>query len=336
MVASDESDNSDQDVARVLRSAGARPGPPPHVTQAVRDAVAEEWRAMLAQRARRRRSLATAAAVAAGLAIALWALLPLLSPPGEQLADTGRSIGTVSSRSSGWSRWHPLTEHQPVHAGDLVATAADGRAALTFEGGVSVRLDHDTKLAMTDRHHITLQSGAVYVDSGMQPRGDAEGLQLSTPVGAVRHVGTQYEVRLVDGGVRIAVREGAVELSSANGATRSTKAGEQLMVSADGAIVRTAISRDDVRWRWSAQTAPEFDIDGRSVSEFLTWAARELGRELVFVTPDSEAQAARTALSGSIRGLDPEDALAAVLPTTPLRAERRGDQLLISVAGAPD
>jgi len=64
--------------------------------------------------------------------------------------------------------------------------------------------------------------------------------------------------------------------------------------------------------------------------EFLTWAARETGREVLFATPESEAEASRVMLSGSIEGLTPEAALTAVLSTTSLRGEDHDGKLFIS------
>ena len=43
----------------------------------------------------------------------------------------------------------------------------------------------------------------------------------------------------------------------------------------------------------------------RPVRDFLAWVGRELGREIVFATAESEAEARRAVLSGSITGLTP-------------------------------
>ena len=64
---------------------------------------------------------------------------------------------------------------------------------------------------------------------------------------------------------------------------------------------------------------PPFSIEGRSVDEFLGWAARETGRQVVYASPDIEQQARRVTLSGTVEGLAPDQALAAVLATTSLR-----------------
>jgi ferric-dicitrate binding protein FerR (iron transport regulator) len=155
---------------------------------------------------------------------------------------------------------------------------------------------------------------------------------VGTPAGVVQHVGTQYEARIVAGGTRIRVREGRVDLLPENGGTTQTASvGEQLLVSASGDIQRDSISPSDDAWSWAADTAPPFDINGRPVREFLTWVGRELGREIVYATPAAEAEADRAVLSGSVTGLAPADALAAVLPTTQLRSVERDGKIEITL-----
>jgi hypothetical protein len=58
---------------------------------------------------------------------------------------------------------------------------------------------------------------------------------------------------------------------------------------------------------------------------------RELGREIVFATPESESEAERAVLSGSVNGLAPGEALAAVLPTTSLRSSERDGKIEIAL-----
>ena len=65
-------------------------------------------------------------------------------------------------------------------------------------------------------------------------------------------------------------------------------------------------------------------MGGRCMNSSRGSGAR-VGREIVFATPQSEAEAERAVLSGSVEGLGPAEALAAVLPTTSLRSVERGD-----------
>ena len=211
-------------------------------------------------------------------------------------------------------------------------TGADGRIAIAMENGVSLRLDRDTSVAFVDADHIEVNEGAVYVDSGVAAA-NAGRLQVSTPAGVVRHVGTQYEARVVnDGSTRIRVREGRVDVKPVKGEALTLRVGDQILVSPSGVERRSRIEPSDDEWDWASNAAPEFDIEGRPVREFLAWAGRETGLEVVFATPESAAEARRAVLSGSVAGLNPDEALAAVLPTTSLRSTERDGKLVIEMA----
>jgi ferric-dicitrate binding protein FerR (iron transport regulator) len=321
-------DPDDAGIARVLRAAGGRAQPDDEMKAAVRAAVHAEWRTTVARHGRRRVYLALAASVAMA-ALAVWVGRAYFVPSNEVVANVSRIIGTAQVRSGRLGSWHVVAA--PLHTGETLMTGADGRVALQLHDGVSVRLDHDTRVAFVDPGQIDVKSGAVYVDAGTVPTA-TDHLRVGTPAGVVQHVGTQYEARIVAGGTRIRVREGRVDLLPENGGTTQTASvGEQLLVSASGDIQRDSISPSDDAWSWAADTAPPFDINGRPVREFLTWVGRELGREIVYATPAAEAEADRAVLSGSVTGLAPADALAAVLPTTQLRSVERDGKIEITL-----
>jgi ferric-dicitrate binding protein FerR (iron transport regulator) len=321
-------DNDDAGIARVLRAAGGRAHPDEAMKAAVRAAVHAEWRATVTRRGRRRVYLALAASVAMA-ALAVWVGRGYMVTSDEVVANVSRIIGTAQVRSGRFGSWHVVAA--PLHTGETLMTGADGRVALQLPDGVSVRLDHDTRVAFVDAARIDVKSGAVYVDAGTAPT-PTDHLRVGTPAGIVQHVGTQYEARIVKSGTRIRVREGRVDLlPEAGGDAQSAGVGEQLLVSPAGEIQRDYISPNDDAWAWASNTAPPFDINGRPVHEFLTWVGRELGREVVYATPAAEAEADRAVLSGSVAGLAPEDALAAVLPTTQLRSVERDGKIQISL-----
>lgn len=326
-------------VARVLRAAGGRSRPSDDMKQAVRAAVHAEWRTAVKKRNQRRVWMALAASVLVA-ALALWVSRPYFAQR-EVVASASLTMGSVRSRSGAWGTWRAVTvakvsttgADRPVgelRVGAELLTGGDGRAALQLRDGVSLRLDHDTRIAFVDAGRIDVKSGAVYVDAGTAPS-LSEHLRVGTPAGVVQHVGTQYEARIVGGGTRIRVREGRVDLQPEHGNAQSAGVGEQLLVTPSGEIQRGAIAPSDPQWEWAANTAPSFDINGRPVRDFLSWVGRELGREIVYSSPDSEAEANRAVLNGSINGLSPAQALAAVLPTTQLRSIERGENIEISL-----
>ena len=270
--------NGERDVEDVLRNAGRRSEPPDDVVQSVRAAVEVQWREVVERRARRRRIGLSLAAGVAFVAVGLWAARPWL--PGatdERMASISVATGSVQVKSGWLSRWQPVGLRQALHAGEQVETASSGRVALTLGDGLSVRLDHDTLISLVDSRHISLTRGALYVDSGSKRLPTGSELQIVTPAGAVRHLGTQYR----DPGRRFASsnhrsrRESRARYGSGLDASR-LRGGTDCRFFPRGPQ-RSAVSPYDARWEWVSATAPSFDIDGRSVGDFLTWVARELG-----------------------------------------------------------
>ncbi len=325
--------NGEQDVRQVLRNAGRRSEPPAEVSRSVRAAVEAQWREVLAHRSAQRLRRQIGWAAAAGVALAalgLWTVLPALHATGERMAEVSVVVGSVQAKAGWLGHWQAVGAHQVLTVGEELTTASNGRVALALADDLSVRLDHDTLVRLVDDRHLAIDRGAVYVDAGSHtPAGAA--LQIRTPAGVIHHVGTQYETRLAGTDVRIAVREGKVELDTSGGATQRARAGEELTIDSAGSVERSAVSPYGARWQWVSATAPTFNIDGRPVVDFLTWVARELGCDVVYADAQTQEQASKVLLSGSIAGLRPDEALAAVLPTTPLRSRMQDGQLVVSL-----
>ncbi len=326
-------EHEDSDIARVLRATGGRANPSDDVTRAVYEAVHAEWRATVErhQRRRTRRVWLAAAASIAVAAVALFVGRSLIRTPGELMANVSRAIGVVQFRDETSADWQNVAGTKGLRVGETLHTGADGRVALALRDGVSLRLDHDTSIVLVSPDRVDVSSGAVYIDSGVSGPSAAR-LQVGTPAGIVRHLGTQYEARILPDGTRIRVREGRVDVTPANGPARTLEVGDQLLVSRAGVENSARIEPSSDEWDWASRAAPEFDINGKPVRDFLAWVGRETGLEVVFTTSQSAAEARRAVLSGSIAGLDPDEALAAVLPTTGLRGTQKNGQLVVELA----
>lgn len=326
-------EHDDSDIARVLRASGGRASPSDEMTRAVYEAVHAEWRATVDRRRgqRRQRMWLAAAASFAVAAIALFVGRNLIHIPGELMADVSRSVGVVQFREGDSEAWQSAAGAKGLRVGEQLHTGADGRVALALHDGVSLRLDHDTSVALVSADRIDVTSGAVYVDSGVSGPSAAK-LQVGTPAGVVRHVGTQYEARILSSSTRIRVREGRVDVMPSDGPSSTLEVGDQILVSSRGVEERSRIEPSSDEWDWASRAAPEFDINGKPVEAFLAWVGRESGLKVVFATEESEAEARRAVLSGSIAGLNPDDALGAVLPTTSLKGTERDGELVIELS----
>ena len=183
-------------------------------------------------------------------------------------------------------------------------------------------------MAMIAPGRIVLKQGAIYVDS--DPVASASSpLVIETAFGTVEHLGTQYETRLPAGGLRVRVREGRVRVTDGQRSVEG-RAGEQVTLLATGDIRREPVARTGGEWAWVGEIAPPFDIENKPLADFLHWVARETGREITFASTASEEEAAHVVLRGSVEGLTPERALAAVLATTRLGYSESNGQVLIN------
>jgi ferric-dicitrate binding protein FerR (iron transport regulator) len=302
----------DDMLAQLIRTAGRRADPPQEAYDRALAAATHAYH----QKIRSRRQRRLVGSIAAGFVIIASAALVLSNlPPAEpvQIASIERIIGTAAVRASAAEDWRAVrAEDESVIGGTMLRTGVSSRAGVVLDGGVSLRLADATEVIVESQSLIRLLSGKVYVDTGAGATGKIE---LITPAGTARDLGTQFEIRYRDEAYRLRVREGRVLLR--RGAEEiDNGAGEQLSIDADGAFARARISRFDADWQWVQAVAPAPDIDGQPLSTLLEWVGRETGRAIHYEPPGLEFVAPNTVLYGNIRHLSPLDALEVMLATT--------------------
>lgn len=308
----------EQAVATLLRLAGPRPAVPVERRERVRPAVHAEWEQSVRWRRRRNvaiwvvGSLAAAAAILVSIGLGLRHGLPLFSGSGSMLANAEVVRGTVHSQRLGM-----IGPGTSIEVGDELQTSAAGRVAIRLEDGTSLRIDTGSRLELVDESVVNLHQGAVYVDSDSTDETDAP-VEIRTPLGTVTDIGTQFEVRLKSDSMRLRVREGLVDLKR-GAQTYRAEAGQQLLADRNGEVIAGAMPVHGEAWAWIQEIAPSFELEGHSLQEFLDWVTRETGWRVRFEERSIAAGAPSLILHGSIEGLRPDEAPAAVLPTCGLR-----------------
>jgi ferric-dicitrate binding protein FerR (iron transport regulator) len=220
---------------------------------------------------------------------------------------------------------HLVKTGAPLLFAATIAPGSEETAAIALEGGGDLRLAPNTNAQLVSNRSIRLDRGTIYFDSQGATPGS---FTVVTSAGIVRDIGTRFEVR-VDGATatRVRVREGAVQLE--RGATID-RAGAGMELSVAGGRVDTrTFTPFDPAWRWAAQAAPAFVVEGATLDAFLTWAAREGGFTIDTSALPKSARA--TVLHGSVAGMSVEDALMNVLPTCGLGAKISGGRVTIRV-----
>ena len=333
-------DRDDQTVEKLLRLAGPRSPIPEDVESRVYNRVRTEWHASSTppesarvynevhrqwkkskpQAGIRRWAMPLAFAAAVFMTIAVITQPSPIEPVNVPVGTIARVIGDDSAGAL------PEVGHL-IYPGETLSTGPRQGLSLSLRRAESLRIDAQTILVVQSADEFRLVRGRIYADTGDFIYRD-QGLVINTSMGSVTDVGTQFSVSAADESIVVAVREGRVDVDQGSEQLVAV-AGERLLVHRkDGATVDTLAAHDSY-WDWVTTLAPEFDIENKSLLDFLRWASRETGRELVFETNELQMSAMRTDLHGSVSGFDPLEAVRSVLATTKFKYRIEHDKIVI-------
>jgi ferric-dicitrate binding protein FerR (iron transport regulator) len=298
--------SSDDAIAALVRLAGRRPPVPEDAARRVREAVHDEWMQTISRR-RRTRWIGSAAAVAAAV-VTIVVLRMMPSTPQPQAAP--QRVVVAGGQTNG----------AVIYANDVYEIANGNTASLAW-GDAILRLDSGTRVRIASASELSLERGAIYVDS------KHSGVVIRTPIGSVRDIGTQFEVRLAADRMRVRVREGRVNLQH-GGATHSAAAGMELDADARGGVTEHSIAKSGAEWEWVVRAAPPIHLDGRTLAEVVATVTRDEGVKPVWLD-ETARNAASMRLHGDVP-LTPEEALDSALVASGLTSRIDGDRLIIT------
>ena len=337
----DSNDNTDRDeaaLARLLRLAGPRAEIPENTESRVYAKVFSEWQASThapddarvydrVHRSWKKQALRSwmlrwtlpLAAAASAVLIAIVVTQP------EPVPAVG--VGTVAKVISPVPGDSALLMGDEIYPGMTIETGAGQGYSFLLARNESLRLGESSTLRVESGDQFTLLRGRVYADTGEFVYRDG-GLRIDTTFGAVTDIGTQFAVSLQDSYLDVAVREGRVDVRQ-DTHKFIAMSGERLALQDQGRVEMTELSMTDPFWNWTTDLAPTFDIEGKSLLEFLKWAARESGRILFFEDSDLRMEAMRIDLHGSIENFGPLEAISSVLATTAFSYHVEPDRIVI-------
>lgn len=325
--------NTDKLFESLFEHAASRPKPPADDETRIREQLHAQWQAITNKR--RRRRWVTGLAVAASVVVVSFVSISVFNQstgpiPSTELASVDKVDGRVTAALSSGA---VLTVEfdRSLQSGSLLTTAYGARVALRWNGGESIRLDENSRLRLISDSEVELINGRVYIDShaDMQKGIEGDSLAIKTAFGTVRHIGTQYITSLTREQVAVTVRRGSV-LVMDNGHETIAKSGQQLSISSDGEIAYTPIKSYGENWLWVQEISPDFNLDARSVADFLNWVSNESGHPLSYGSAVAESLAADTVMHGTVN-LQPMRALELMLETSDLVANVENGIIMVNI-----
>ena len=191
------------------------------------------------------------------LAILLLLLIGMAAPAQSTDTNTPASrvvevAGNVEFQVSGRAEWSAATNGLPLKPGDRLRTRTQSRAAVQFSDRSVLRLSESTTLEIQPPRHaekrrFRLPFGSIFFFNRERPAD----VEFETPVvsGAIRGTEFLLEAAEANGATRLALLDGAVELSAAD-ATVSMHSGEQARVEPGQAPVKSPLleARSLIQW----------------------------------------------------------------------------------------
>jgi ferric-dicitrate binding protein FerR (iron transport regulator) len=293
---SDMPDGGVDRIEQLLERAAPRPVPPAEDARLIRQSVNAEWRAQVGRRRMRRRG--TVAALAATLAACVIVMTRFggteQGPPVE-IAQVQKRLGAVYLVQDDAGLVE--LEGSNLASGQVVQTGKSSGLAFVLRGGLSVRMDEDSRIELLARDLLYLQDGRVYVDA---PGNEAPvGLTIRTDQGSITHVGTQYMVTIAADELTVSVREGEV-LINGNRYKADVTAGERVTLLGTHRPSVARLATHGEPWRWTESLAPRLNIDGMPADEFLKWVSSETGYRIVYEDDHVRGVAGDTILKGVV------------------------------------
>ena len=203
--------------------------------------------------------------------------------------------------------------NKTIHPGDYIRTKSKNRLLIELDNGNSFRVDENTQLQIVNRNEINLDHGQIYIESSQQY--PSSKLMILTHLAEVNHIGTRYLVSLRNDKLDVAVRDGKVVINNDAGINEVDN-GFEASLNLAGEIQQQPITSYDSKWEWTQKIAKSFNIQDKTVAEYLAWVSAETGYEIHWESTSDKVNATKVILSGSINGVSPMDSLDVILPTT--------------------
>jgi len=230
---------------------------------------------------------------------------PLLPPNATVVRSAGN--GTLINNRAIES-FLPIDAKLRFATGDTIETGDDAALAIAWNTTGSLRVNSSSTVTLISHDHIELINGEIYYDSRSIDALETSVISVETPLGTIRHIGTQFLAKVDSGGIEISVREGQVEFGSHTSSILYINGGESVRVNGSLTPVFSTVGPTDESWNWTSAIAPYLDAKGRSTHDIIRWLSRETGRTVEYADESAEDYA----LADQVRGIGKVEPLTAI------------------------
>ena len=181
------------------------------------------------RRPMRRWAVAAAAAVAAGVLIAL--LVPGSGPDGPVIQTADRGAVILRGRKS-----IPGAAGTRLRSGDRIRTPARGSVTIAWPGDPSrILLAAESELVLAERDRLRLTAG--YIEASIATMRTEVPMLIETPNARAEVLGTEFTLAVLEDGTHLALKDGRVRLvRDSDQATVEVTAGHYARVADEGEI----------------------------------------------------------------------------------------------------
>ena len=211
------------------------------------------------------------------------------------------------------NNWSYLKTDSVIQSGDYIRTNKNNRILVELINGNIFKLDENSLIKVANMEELELLKGQIYVESNEHNNNNK--LLINTKLGSINHIGTQYNVKLEAESINISVRKGAVLIHN-DDLDKEINKGFEISINENGEHQKSSIDAFDSKWQWTQVITQEYDIQDKTISQYLKWISNETGYPIVWDSNKSKNLSSTIKLSGSIKGLTPIESLQVILPTT--------------------
>jgi len=219
-----------------------------------------------------------------------------------------------------------LVLHLAEGQGRALSTGSGEQRVIALEDGSRVQLNADTLLNVrfaSHRRELTLGQGEAMFSVAHDP---SRPFTVTAGPVAVTAIGTQFEVKRLDGQIIVTLVEGRVDVRDGDHQFVRLKAGEQWRLSDGRASVAVVNAANVTAW-----TQGRVVFEGMPLERAIAEINRYNGRPIVLDAPSL----GREKISGTFQAGDAESFAKAVTAFFPLQQRRDGDGKIHLIADEP-